>query len=410
MIPVWLVLGAALAAPDDDGLASRFDLGLHVPETAWDGAFDAPPVAQWKARLPGGRVAAGTHTERTRPVVVGDSLLVGSAGGSALYQLSRRDGSLLRTYPAQGSVESEAVVADDRVYFSDRAGSTWCYTLAGELVWQHRGSAPVLVRPTVAGGRVYVTNVDDLAVALDASDGELQWRYRRPPDLTREAELALYAAPPAVVLEDRVMLGFSDGSVVAMDAERGDIVWERPVGEGRYPDVVAAPVAWGGDLYASGYFTPLVAIDRETQNVRWRLELGAANAVALDATLAEPVLYHPGTDGVLRAVVARTGEQLWAWDSQTSGALTTPVLTDAGLVVASSDGLVYLVDAETGAEVWRYHEPRRLNGVTSAPTVAGRQLLFVSNAGWLHSMIVPRPVPEPPPARYPGDPEAASRR
>ena len=78
-------------------------------------------------------------------------------------------------------------------------------------------------------------------------------------------------------------------------------------------------------------------------------------------------------------------------DSGSSGALTTPVLTGAGLAVGSSDGGLYLIDPRTGKEVWHYHESVRLLGVSSSPTVDGRQLLFVSNAGYLYSMICPSP-------------------
>jgi outer membrane protein assembly factor BamB len=261
----------------------------------------------------------------------------------------------------------------------------------------------MLVRPTLDGGRLYVTNVDGLAMALDAATGSLLWRYQRPPDVTRVAELTLYAAPPAVVSGEQVFLGFADGAVVALDAARGDVLWEKTVGEGTYPDVVAAPVALGADLFASGYFAPFVAIDQATRNVRWRLEYGSAQEPLVAYRGAEAILYHPGTNGVLHAVVARTGEELWAWDSGTVGALTTPVLTDAGLFLGSSDGQVYLVDPETGRQTWHYHERIRLQGVSSAPIVDGRQVLFVTNAGYLHSMISPAPT------RFGGDRAYPSR-
>ena len=191
-----------------------------------------------------------------------------------------------------------------------------------------------------------------------------------------------------MVVEGVVLLGFSDGSLVALDRARGDVLWDRRIGEGRYPDLVAAPVVWRTDVYASGYFEPLVAIDLGTQNVRWRLDHGAANAVAI-AGEAEPALvYHPGTDGKLRAVVALTGAVRWTWDSATTGALTTPLLTPAGLLVGSSEGGLWLLDGESGETLWTYDE-KLLDGVTSTPTLDGRQLLFVTNAGRLYSMVVP---------------------
>lgn len=393
MLLPMLLVGRAIAA-STGGVADheRFVVfpedRTQAPEASYEGSFGGAPVPHWEITLPGGRLNAAAHTERTRPVVVGDEVLVGSAGGRALYRLSRHNGSVKGTYPAGNSVESAPVVVDDRVYFADTGGVAWAYELDGDLLWSRATGAPILVQPTVHDGVVYVTNVDDLAVALDANDGDLLWQYQRRADLTREAELALYAAPPAVVVEDLVLLGFSDGALVALDRARGDVLWDRRIGEGRYPDLVAAPVVWGTDVYASGYFEPLVALDLATQNVRWRLDHGAANAVAIGTETEPALVYHPGTDGKLRAVVALTGAVRWTWDSATTGAVTTPVLTPAGLLIGSSEGGLWLLDPESGEIRWTY-DRALLDGVTSTPTIDGRQLLFVTNAGRLYSMLAP---------------------
>lgn len=397
-----LVAAVALAGSAHAGDAPpkwKFDATWSPSPAAWPGEFEAAPVLHFRARLPGPRLNAASHSEWSAPVIHGDLVLVGSAAGEALYGLSRRDGSIVVTFPARTSVEAPAVVAGDRVYFADTGGNTFCYTLDGALQWMHDGSAPILVAPAVTtdGSRVVVTNVDDLAVALDAATGALIWQYRGKRDLTRQAELALYAAPQAVMVDDLVLLGFSSGTLAAVDLETGEERWARGVGEGRYPDVVADPVAVGGDLYASGYYQPLVAIDLASNNVRWRVDAGAADAVATEDRDGQLVLYHPGSDGRLRAITALTGAERWTWDSGSTGALTTPILTGLGLIVASSEGGIYAVDPDDGGLVWAWHEPYRLRGVSSRPAVEGRQLLFVSNAGFLYSLLSPAPVDPPEP-------------
>jgi outer membrane protein assembly factor BamB len=374
-----------------------------VSEARYEGAFDAPPVLQWRVELPGGKLNAATHSEWSAPVIVGERILVGAAAGHALYALDRDTGSVTRVFPSESSVESAAAVVGDDVVFSDTGGTTYCYHPDGTLVWKHDGSAPVLVAPTVTpdGSQIIVTNVDDLAISLDRQTGELRWQYRAKRDATRQAELTLYAAPRAAVVGDLVLLGFSSGTIAAVNLESGEEVWKRSVGEGRYPDLVSDPVASGNDVYTSGYFKPLVAIDLPSHNVRWRLDVGAARAPLLSqpADGSAPILYHPGTDGRLRAVATLTGAELWRWDSGTSGALTSPVPTAAGLLVGSSEGGIYLVDPADGHEVWRWHEPYLLRGLSSEPAVDGRQVVFVSNAGYLYSMVSPGPDRPDPPGR-----------
>lgn len=403
MITIFLVSVAIAADPDRDIAIfpdDRAPTGCCEREARprYEGAVDAPPVVDWTVRLPGPRVNAPTLTERSRPVVVGDVILVGSAATAGLYALSRRDGSVLGVYPSRASVASAATVAGDRVYFADTAGNVYGYALAAAAsglatpLWTRYVGSGVLTAITLSEDRLYVATVGDLALALDAATGAVAWQYQRPADATRTADLALYGRPQPVVIDAIVVCGFSDGALVALDASRGDLAWERRVGEGKYPDLVAAPVSVGPDVYASGYFEPFVAIDRRTQRVRWRVDHGAAAppAVWLDPD-GETVLLHPGTDGTLRAIGATGGDVRWSWTSGSTGALTTPQVTPAGLLIGSSEGGLWLIDAASGAPTWAYHEREMLEGLAVEPTIDGRQILFVTNAGRLHSMIVPRP-------------------
>jgi len=367
----------------------------------YEGVFDSPPVPHWQIDLPGAVLNSASHTEHTRPVVHGGHIYVGSAAGEGLYVLSRSTGAVIRLLSAGAAVEVEPVIDDGRVFFSDSGGVTWCYSVYGTLLWSHDSASPVLVRPTVVRDTVYITNVDDLAVALNVHTGALKWRYQQKPDLTRTSDLSLYGAPPAVAGDGLVLLGFSDGTLVALDEEKGDVKWTRRVGEGPYPDLMGEPVVYREDIFASGYFQPLVAIDRATQNVRWSVPVGSAQGVYVDDSTGEPLVIHPGTDGTLRAVVALTGAERWRWASGDAGALSTPEPTPAGLLISSSAGSVYLIDPSTGYELWRYRTDRHLSGVTATPVVNGRQLLFITNAGVLHSMLVPGAYAAWPPEREP---------
>lgn len=403
-----VLLAAFTNAAEPEGAApvsspayrSVFDRRTPPPAT-YEGDFRQAPYPHWSRALPGGRMNAASHAELSRPVVVGEGILMGSAAAESLFLLSRRDGSVVRSFPAAASVDSEALVIGDYVFFSDTGGYTWCYKLDGTEVWSHQGNAPILVRPTFFEGTLYVTNVDDLVVALDAGTGELSWRYQQKPDLDRTAELALYAAPPAQVVGDEVLVGFSTGDFVGLDRKTGDLQWSQRIGAGRYPDIVAEPSVSGDLILVSGYFEPLVALDRLTKRAQWSLEKGSAAGSLIADRDGTAVVYHPGTDGVLRAVDVKSGDMVWMWTSGQSGALTTPVLTDAGIIIGSSSGTVHLLDADSGAHHWSYDPGVVMEGVTSAPVVDGRQMIFASNAGILYSFLAPkaprahkRPYPE----------------
>lgn len=355
----------------------------------WAGQVDQNPIPQWSRALPGRPMTSAAHAERTRPVFTPAGILVGSAAGSELYLLDRRDGGVIRSFAANTSVEAEPVVDGEDVIFTDTGGGVWCYSLKGELRWKFDTRTPAVTRPTVAQGKVIITTVDDLVVTLDRATGALAWRFQPEPDLLRKNELALYAAPPATVVGDNVLAGFSDGTLISLELATGDVSWGIHIGEGRYPDIVADPTLGdSGTIFASGYFEPLIAY-RQTTGVVWSLDIGAAARALWIPAEGGGTLIHPGTDGKLRALDGTTGDERWSWSSGTDGSLTAPQLTPAGVLVGSTSGTLWLVDAATGEERWHYEPMRVMEGVSTAPAIDGRQVVFVTNAGRIYSLLAP---------------------
>jgi outer membrane protein assembly factor BamB len=319
-----------------------------------------------------------------RPAISGDSLWVGSAASDALYRLQRRDGRIETQYPAKGAVADQPILRGDTVLFSDSAGYVWRYPIAGgEPLWITFMGAPVLSTPAWEGETIYVSTIDNAVVALAQDTGEVLWRYSHPADAARPSELELYGAPSPLLVHDRVVAGFSDGRLVALDPETGDLLWQKQVGEGRYPDVLAPPVGEGRTVYAGGFSTPFLAVDVETRAVRWRLNFGTSSGALLQGN----TLYVGGTDGRLRAINHLTGAVTWTWDSGTTGALTRPVKVEAGLLIGSTAGGLWLIDPESGERVWTFDAGFKLDGVSVAPVAKGSQILAVSNAGRLYAMI-----------------------
>ena len=374
-------------------MTKRISLALLLASFAigasWSsGSFDQAPVVVWERKLPGPRYPSATHSERGVPVIHGDRIYIGSAADSALYVLARSDGTMIRRIETGGPVQSAVVIEGEHLWFGDSAGYTWCTDLDGQVVWKHFSGAPILASPTISGGRVYVSNVDSLVVALDQATGTLIWRHSQKLDPGRTAELQLYASPSPLVAGDFVLIGYSDGTVAALSIATGEMAWQRRVGEGRYPDISANPIARATDVIVGGYSEPLLAFDLASRNVRWRLDVGSAAAPTLDPTDGRTV-YHGGTDGILQSIDGVTGAPGWSWDSQTKASLTTPLWTDAGLLVGSTAGGLYLISPQDGKEVWRLDTGNLLSGISVQPAVEGRQVVVVTNAGNLVSVVAP---------------------
>jgi outer membrane protein assembly factor BamB len=336
--------------------------------------------------------ATQSRSEPGGPVVFGSRIFVGWSGTNGLLVLDRHDGSLVDTVPTRAPVATEVWVDAQHLVVCDSAGYTQVLKPEGRRwvqVWEHYSGAPILSRPTVTNGVVYVANVDDAVYALDLASGELKWRHQHKLDAARTAELELYGAPPPTLVGDAVYVGFSDGFLAALGATDGSPRWEAGVGEGAYPDLIAPALVTGNGVIVGGFSEPLVHLDPATRATAWRLEFGIARALVpwQDQVLA------PGTDGKLREIDPRTGALTWEWDSGTSGVLGAAIPTPVGAFVTSSEGSLYLVDLATGALKWTFDPGVYVEGIAAPPALAGRDLYVLSNGGVLYDLRAALPDP-----------------
>ena len=352
--------------------------------TAQTDDFAHAPAVQWVRDLPGPLVQAAKHVELRSPVISGHQIFLGASGKNALFVLGRSTGTLVGTFEAEGAVQSAPVVLEKHIVFTDTAGYTHCYDrTTKKRVWKHYGGAPILSSPVVDDHVVFVANVGNAAYALNLSDGSLVWRHVQERDASRAVRLELYGSPRPVLSGDLVLFGFHSGMLVGLSRDLGERQWQHAVGEGRYPDVIGTPILVGQDVIVSGFTTPLVSLKLDSRNLRWRIETGGATDAVVDG---ERIFYGSG-DGKLRSIDLLTGNANWTWDAPSESALTTPVLTTAGLFVGTADGGLFLIDEDSGDESWSLMAGRKMSGFSADFAVDGQQMVVVTNAGKIMSLV-----------------------
>jgi polyvinyl alcohol dehydrogenase (cytochrome) len=144
-----------------------------------------------------------------------------------------------------GDVSATPVVTLGAVYFPDWGGRLWKLDAGtGNVIWSHLiseydGIAGDVSRtsPAFAGQLLFIgENLGSYIMAIDARSGALRWITQAEPDPT-----AISTGSP-IVVGDRVYMGFSSreaaydrergipcctfrGSLVALDAQTGRVVW-----------------------------------------------------------------------------------------------------------------------------------------------------------------------------------------
>ena len=216
--------------------------------------------------------------------------------------------------------------------------------------------------PLVHQGVMYHHTFPDTVIALDATNGQVLWRYTREGirNSSKKMGLALH--------EDRVYVSTSDLHMIALNAKTGELVWDQKIDvdarfargmiHTRSAPLIAGDVVIQGTI---GFRVPkgafIVAYNRETGEEAWRFH-----------TIAWPD--KPGGDtwnGI--DVEKRNGGSIWqqgTYDPATNLVFygvaptydTAPVLVDKPNDGHNTDAMytncTVALDANTGELVWYY--------------------------------------------------------
>lgn len=146
-------------------------------------------------------------------------------------------------------------------------------------------------------------------------------------------------------------MGTANGRLAAAIVERGQLIWQQPVGTpkgateiDRLVDVDSSPIVLGGMLYVVGYNGQLIALDLRSGNAVWKRNYSSAIDMATDGSRLFVVT---DKDHVV-AVDARSGTELWQNEQLEYRLLTAPVMVNNYLVVGDSQGYLHWLDRTTG--------------------------------------------------------------
>ncbi|MBA3531308.1 MAG: PQQ-binding-like beta-propeller repeat protein, partial [Ardenticatenales bacterium] len=348
-----------------------------------DAALERGPMDWQLSRLgrarPTGEVAASTIPPTwisTEPPLL---LAAAHEGDLVAYEAHEEGGRVLWRFHPGGTIYGPPAfdARHGRLYFGASDKHLYALDSQGLFLWAFRSGDNVATRPLVVGDMLIFGSEDRAIYGLDAQSGALRWRV--------ETGGPVVSSP--ALMNGIVAIGSDDGAVYGLDPATGEQRWLHATG-----DAVEAPiVAADGLFYAASRDGTLYVLDATTGKVHWEARAGH---VLRDApALTDERVYLVAFDGRLLALARASGRRLWSSAEQRY--VGSPVVVGETLILASTNGSVYELDAE-GRELarWEASEARAVtdsgeSNFAFGPTVGGGALWLADDEGVLFRLGAP---------------------
>lgn len=314
---------------------------------------------------------------RMSPLILKDRVIQGNAfDGIAAFD--RESGQRLWKLAVKGGVEGGVTTVNDFLFFGGNDGYFYSVSIkTGEVLWKNAVRAEVLAAPFLHDGVVYFLSGNNVLRALDASEGKELWIYSR----VDSQSLSVRGASAPVVKDGSLIVGFSDGYLVSLNAKTGSLQWESLLNKNkRFRDIDSPAVIDGEFVYVTGYDSHLYCVRWKTGDLVWKSEPGGYGKVLIK----EDRLFYSSSTGEVLAIDKKNGNVLWRYKLE-DGIATSPVFYKNYLAIGESQGALKLLNAETGKEVSQLSPGR---GIFSPISVDEEkdELYFLSNSALLYKI------------------------
>lgn len=210
--------------------------------------------------------------------------------------------------------------------------------------WRYQSNVTLNLTPAFDKERIYLPLAGGAIVALQAKDGQLNWRTEVGGELSASPvadENAIYVASETVGQPNAPA-----GALRALGHEGGVTQWMTPL----VRPLRGALALNGGKLFGGGSDGRAYAFDKQTGGVLWSIPFSLVFS-------GQPVVrggkvFLGSEDGTVLALDEATGRLLWRY--RTKGAIHGPVAVNADRVFfGSGDSYVYALSTDKGRLKWR---------------------------------------------------------
>jgi eukaryotic-like serine/threonine-protein kinase len=214
----------------------------------------------------------------------------------------------------------------------------------GEFQWKYATDGGIVTKPAVFEGNIYFGSEDHRLHVVSARSGKVLWTYFADDPIRSSPRIA----------ENHAFFGSDDKYLHAVNIGTGRLSWRfAAAAEIRSSPFVVDELAYfgceSGDFYAVNF----------RGEMKWRFS--AKRGITSSPWVHDNVVYFTSMDSYLYALDAKTGWSIWRYKME-KGSVVSPAYAEGIIFCGSADGNIYGIDTRSAKELWRFKTEHQVSG------------------------------------------------
>lgn len=312
----------------------------------------------------------------SQPALAGNEIVIG--GRDKRVRVYDLHGNELHRIAIEAACESGALALNPGlVVLGDVDGTLYGINpQTARILWRQRLSSVILGHPVKVANDFMVQTADNRIYRF-SSGGKKRWSYAGQP-----GGLTMHQGAAPRVFGDVVYAIFTNGDVLALRADSGNLIWRRQLlldtsavtlSEMKVP--ITDPVLAGNILIVSFYQGDMIALSITDGQRLWQRHISLKSTPLVQGKH----LFLAASDGAVVSLDTTSGETLWR-QKLSAGELVGPALSQGELFVGDDHGHVYTLMPD-GRKKGMLSLPGRLD---RSPIAVPGGVLIRNNLGGLY--------------------------
>lgn len=252
------------------------------------------------------------------------------------------------------------------------------------VTWKFKTGGAVRSSAIVVNDLVYFGSSDGYLYAVNKKDGTLKWKFNCKSSVTSSPA---YSIGVVFILSEQQNL-------FALQSSTGKLLWEKNIGEDKPYDwafdyYFSSPVINGDTLLIASADGKLLSLNKKDGAEFWRFT--AKHFLRATPALLNGWIYIGDTNGDMYAVDSRTGKQKWMFSTFGSSLnndtigfdrkaiISSAVVEGDNIVFGSRDGFLYCVNSLDGKLKWKFDH--HVSWVISSPSIINGHVITGTSDG-----------------------------